>query len=85
LPPEILNRKKRGFEIPIQEWLGGEINRLLNSELFRKDYIENQGVFKYEGVHALIKSTNKKDFGDNIYLLWALIVFQYWWNKYLMK
>ena len=85
LPPEILNRKKRGFEIPIQDWLGGEINRILNSELFKKDYIENQGVFKYEGVHALIKSSNRKDFGDNIYLLWALVVFQYWWNKYLLK
>lgn len=85
LPEEILYRKKRGFEIPIQDWLGDKIGDLLDSKVFSKEFIEEQGIFKYDGVSDLIKIGKSKRFGDKIYLLWSLIVFQTWWNKYMVK
>ena len=33
LPPEILSRPKKGFGIPIAEWLKGRLNPLLNDML----------------------------------------------------
>lgn len=83
LPEEILYRKKRGFEIPIQLWLGDKIESMLNSEIFSEQFIEEQGIFKYDGIADLIKIGRSKKFGDKIYLLWSLIVFQSWWKKYM--
>lgn len=85
LPHEILYRKKRGFEIPIQAWLGDKIEDLLNSETFSKEFIENQGLFKHEGIKDLVKIGKSRNFGDKIYLIWSLIVFQTWWKKYMCR
>ena len=85
LPPEILYRRKKGFEIPIQEWLGDKIQEMLNSELFEKTFIEEQGVFDYDYIRRLVKSVNSYSFGDRIYLIWSLIVFQHWYKKYIVE
>ena len=29
------------------------------------------------------KNWNNPKFGDKIYLVWTLVIFQNWWNKYL--
>ena len=84
LPPEVLYRPKKGFEIPLQDWLGPQIAEIFNSELFSKDFIDEQGVFEYAGIKDLVKSVNSKRFGDKIYLVWSLIVFQHWWKKHMV-
>lgn len=82
LPNEILLRKKQGFEVPLQEWLGSEISALLDSDLFSQEYIEEQGIFQFEYINRLLKSVKSNDFGEKIYVLWSLIIFQYWHNKH---
>lgn len=84
LPEEIIDRPKRGFEIPLQEWLSEKISDLLNSEIFSESFIEEQGVFNYEGIRILLKKVENKNFGDKIYLVWSLLIFQNWWKKYML-
>lgn len=81
LPTEILNRNKKGFEIPLSEWLGDKISSILQSDLFSESFIEQQGIYDYEGVKNLIKRFGSNRFGDNMYLVWSLIIFQHWWKK----
>jgi asparagine synthase (glutamine-hydrolysing) len=85
LPKEILYRSKKGFEVPIQDWLSDEIEELFNSEMFSKDYIERQGLFNHNYIALLGKNLKNSDFGDKIYLVWSLLVFQYWWNKHMIE
>ncbi|MEO9533163.1 MAG: asparagine synthase (glutamine-hydrolyzing) [Crocinitomicaceae bacterium] len=85
LPPEILYRPKRGFEIPLQEWLGPQIADIFNSDLFSKEFIAEQGIFKMDGITDLVREVNSRRFGDNIYLVWSLIIFQHWWKKNMIE
>jgi asparagine synthase (glutamine-hydrolysing) len=82
LPDEILGRRKQGFEIPLQEWLGAEMEELLNSEIFSKSFIDEQNIFEYKAISKLVKTINSKTFGEKIYLVWSLIIFQHWYKKY---
>ncbi|MBD3638501.1 MAG: asparagine synthase (glutamine-hydrolyzing) [Crocinitomicaceae bacterium] len=84
LPPETLNRKKQGFEIPIQDWLGDEIQEVLSSDLFSKAFIEEQNLFNYGYVKDLCNSVKSKSFGEKIYVIWSLIIFQHWYKKYFL-
>lgn len=82
LPDSVLNRSKKGFEIPIKEWLDAEIIEILNGPLFNVEYIENQGLFNHDFIKELIQEWSSYQFGDRIYLIWTLIVFQYWWDRH---
>jgi asparagine synthase (glutamine-hydrolysing) len=37
LPPQFLNRKKRGFELPIESWLKGPLKKLLETKLSKSN------------------------------------------------
>jgi asparagine synthase (glutamine-hydrolysing) len=84
LPQEIFTRKKMGFEIPLQEWLGEKMKDIINGEMFGDSFIKEQGLFDKEYIKYLAKSVNNKTFGDKIYLLWSLIIFQNWYKKYIL-
>jgi len=83
LPEEILYRSKQGFEVPIQDWLSDEIEELLDSEMFSEEYVKGQGLFDHKYIALLGKNLKNSDFGDKIYLVWSLLVFQNWWNKHM--
>jgi asparagine synthase (glutamine-hydrolysing) len=80
LPREVIYRKKKGFGIPLANWIKDEL-RELTQDLLSKDKIKNQGVFNYDYIDRLLKEhfSGKK---DNRKLLWALMVFEMWHEKY---
>lgn len=83
LPQELYDRPKHGFEIPMLDWLRKELWGLINDDLLEKNFIEQQGIFDgntIENLKLKLKSNNPEDSHATI---WALIVFQYWWKKYI--
>ncbi|HBR56790.1 MAG TPA: asparagine synthetase B, partial [Blastocatellia bacterium] len=54
LPNEILNRPKKGFGIPVAEWLKGRLNSLLN-DMLAPERLRNHGLFDPDFVTKLIK------------------------------
>lgn len=82
LPESVVNREKSGFEIPIQAWLGEDIDRYLGGKLFSRDFLHDQGVFNPIFIEELKLIWNRPQFGDKIYIVWALLVFQSWWNRF---
>ncbi|MCC7454898.1 MAG: asparagine synthase (glutamine-hydrolyzing) [Crocinitomix sp.] len=81
LPASVFNRPKKGFEIPLKDWLGETLDAIFEGELFTKEYLARQGQFEWEYIQTLRKNWQKSSFGDSIYLVWALVVYQYWWNR----
>lgn len=81
LPKNIIYRKKKGFGMPIGEWLRGPLKPLLEDYL-SKDYIDKIGIFNYEYVSQIIaEHINGKK--DNRKQIWTLLVFAIWWRKWL--
>ncbi|MFD1552765.1 asparagine synthase (glutamine-hydrolyzing) [Putridiphycobacter roseus] len=83
LPPNILKRPKKGFEIPIFDWLKEELDLALKQDCFSATFIKRQNIFNYDYICDLQKKWHLGTVGDGIYLVWTLIVFQNWWQQYI--
>lgn len=81
LPPAIQKRPKWGFEMPIGAWLRKELHFLVD-EYLDKTRIQKQGLFNHEVIETLIAG-HMKERQDTSWLLWNLIVFQHWHERYM--
>lgn len=80
LPPEIRRRRKKGFGIPIAEWLRGPLRPFLDTYL-SAPYLRDQGLFRPEPVARLVQD-HLAGKADNRKPLWTLLVFQRWAERY---
>ena len=80
IPNYIINRKKQGFAIPVTKWLKYELKDTLLHYTSKK-YIEDQGIFQYDFVEKIVQNHLSEKW-DNKKLLWNLLVFQLWYEKY---
>ena len=78
LPKEILHRNKRGFQIPVAQWLRGRLRPLME-DLLAPDTLTAQGLFNPTAVRGLMDAhlSGKADLRKP---LWTLLVFQLWWH-----
>ncbi len=83
LPPELYKRPKHGFEVPLLKWFRTELKTTITHDLLSDSFIEEQGVFDLEGILHLKKKLFSSNPEDVHATIWALIVFQYWWKKYM--
>ena len=81
LPPSVHNRPKYGFEMPVGAWLRKELKFLID-EYLNRDLIKRQGIFNFEVIDELIKN-HMRSRRDTSWHIWNLIVFQYWYRKYM--
>jgi asparagine synthase (glutamine-hydrolysing) len=85
LPEELYKRPKHGFEVPLLKWFRNELKPLITDDLLSDAFIEAQGIFSVDEVRKLkakLFSANPEDIHARI---WGLIVFQYWWKKWMQK
>jgi asparagine synthase (glutamine-hydrolysing) len=83
LPKEILKRPKKGFGIPIAEWLKNRLNPLMH-DLLAPQRLKDQGFFDAEYVQKLIKE-HESGAASHHKQLWTLLVFQLWFDNFLKK
>jgi len=80
LPEEIIERKKKGFGVPIAKWVKGPLKELFG-DLLSYDRIKKEGFLNPDYVTALFQDhlSNKR---DNRKQLWTLLVWELWVNRY---
>jgi len=84
LPPEIYNRGKRGFEIPMLKWFREELHTYIFDDLLNEEFVKEQGLFDIEFINCMKKQLYSSAPGNIVEQLWVLIVFQHWYKKYFM-
>jgi len=84
LPAEILNRSKKGFEVPLLKWFNNELKDSLVNKYLNKTFIEQQELFNYTEIQNLLNQVFSKSPGDSAARVWALLVFQHWYQKYYL-
>jgi asparagine synthase (glutamine-hydrolysing) len=82
LPPRTLEKPKHGFEVPLLRWFRGGLRRLIEDDLLSDEFVSEQGVFEPDAVRRLKTRLFSGNPGDISPLVWALVVFQYWWKRY---
>ena len=74
IPDQIIDRKKQGFGVPVQEWFMGQLGQHARDILFefcrKTDYLDARVVEQYLQRR---RSTQ----------LWFLLNFALWWNQYI--
>jgi asparagine synthase (glutamine-hydrolysing) len=83
LPAALYNRPKKGFEVPLLEWMRDKLKTRILNEWLNRDMIESQGIFNYTTIQSLIKQLESSNPGDAPARIWGLIQFQNFYNKYM--
>jgi asparagine synthase (glutamine-hydrolysing) len=81
LPPEILNRRKQGFGVPLGTWFRGNLRQLFADTLLSSESLQ-RGYFQPLFVRQLVDEhvSGKR---DHTLRLWQLVVFEKWHQKYV--
>jgi asparagine synthase (glutamine-hydrolysing) len=81
LPDNIIERKKKGFGLPIANWINQDLKPLI-MELFERSKIEREGLFDHKYVNNLLQDHFSRR-ADNRKLIWTLMIFEAWREKWL--
>jgi asparagine synthase (glutamine-hydrolysing) len=76
IPPELLERPKHGFDIPLDAWLRQPLRSWM-LDLLNADEIRREGYLDASAVTALVDE-HLSGHGDHGYALWAVLMFQSW-------
>ena len=81
LPPEILEKKKMGFNPPLPQWITGELKPVIGQLLSAKT-IESRGIFRPDAVEKLVRE-HQQNRRDNALKIWALLMIEVWQRMYV--
>jgi asparagine synthase (glutamine-hydrolysing) len=81
LPPDILQRRKQGFGVPLDIWFRGNLRELFADTLLSPRALQ-RGYFQPSFVRRLV---NEHTGGrrDHSLRLWQLVVFEKWHEHYV--
>lgn len=78
-PKDFLNKSKKGFGVPVGDWLRGNLKNELLSYT-DKSFIDNQNIFHYKIILNLVKNHLERK-SDNTFRLWTFFCFQKWYKS----
>ena len=82
LPSPILQRSKKGFEVPLRKWFLHELKDEIENKWLSEEYIQHQQLFDYEKISLLLAKLKSANPGDTANQIWNLVVFNAWWFKF---
>jgi asparagine synthase (glutamine-hydrolysing) len=81
LPEAILNKPKRGFAVPVAQWLKEDLRGLL-LDAFEEKKIAREGIFDHRAISAMIREF-LADKSDTRKEIWTLFMFEMWYDKWM--
>jgi asparagine synthase (glutamine-hydrolysing) len=79
-PEGFLDKKKKGFEVPVGDWLRSGLRTELLGYI-EINFIQSQGIFNFENVSNLVHRHLEK-IEDNTFKVWTFFCFQKWYKSY---
>jgi asparagine synthase (glutamine-hydrolysing) len=83
LPAGIAERPKKGFGVPVAEWIKGELREAVQDELSR-ERLRHQGIFEPAAVERLL-AEHLSGRRDHRKQLWTLFMFQLWHRRWASR
>jgi len=80
LPPDIIERGKQGFVMPLTEWLAGRLAGELDEHLGASG-LARRGLFR-DGVLARLLGEHRRGKRNHAGRLWALLILERWFRRY---
>ena len=83
LSPKLYRREKHGFEVPLKKWFQNELYSYIFDDLLEPKKIEAQGILNIQEIAKYKLRLSQMQSGDITSTIWALIVFQHWYDRFL--
>jgi len=83
IPPENLRAPKKGFNVPLGGWMRTKLDRYFD-ELLPREYVRREGIFDYDYIQQL-REEHRRGRRDNAYELFAILIFDTWYRKYITR
>lgn len=80
VPKSLMEKGKKGFEAPLTHWFKGPLKEMRSTYL-SKTKLDKQGIFNSDAVNKLEVKAISRNAGDAPHTLWAILVFQVWYNR----
>ena len=81
VPRSMVERPKRGFAVPVKQWLATDLKPFVDEHL-APDRIARQGLFDPSMVGAYVKRLNAGDASVR-QRVWLLLAFQMWYQRWM--
>ncbi|MDQ3134624.1 MAG: asparagine synthase (glutamine-hydrolyzing) [Acidobacteriota bacterium] len=81
VPPFVTSRGKKGFGVPVAEWLKGRL-RPLARDLLSPARLKRHGLFD-AGYVARLQDEHERGHANHRKLLWTLLVFELWHESFI--
>jgi len=81
IPPRNLRAPKKGFNVPLGNWMRTKLDRYFD-ELLPRDYVRREGIFNHDYISHL-RDEHRLGRNDNGYELFAILIFDTWYRKYI--
>lgn len=78
-PKDFLNKSKKGFGVPVGDWLRSEL-RLELLSFIDKSFITRQNIFSFEVISKLVHN-HLDSRVDNTFRVWTFYCFQKWYKN----
>jgi asparagine synthase (glutamine-hydrolysing) len=80
VPPELVERPKKGFSVPLASWLRGPLREWAEHLLDRRR-LRSQGLFEAQPIRGMWHAhrTGRQDWST---VLWNVLMFQSWLDRY---
>lgn len=82
-PKDFLNKSKKGFGVPVGDWLRGDLKNELLSYIDKK-FVEKQDIFRFDVISNLVNSHLDRKI-DNTFRVWTFFCFQKWYKQIYEK
>ncbi len=81
LPPFVTKRGKKGFGVPVAEWLKVKL-RPLARDLLSPERVRRAGVFNPDYI-ARLQDEHERGIANHRKLLWTLLMFELWHESFI--
>lgn len=80
LPPDIINRPKRGFQVPLDMWFKGKLGVFAQDTLLSKRAL-NRNLFNQSVVADILHTHQRTNINNSTYI-WSLLTLELWFRQY---
>lgn len=81
LPQSIINRKKKGFGMPVAFWIKNQLKGHI-LDMLSESSIEKQGLFNYRYINKILHEHISSKINHHK-KIWTLFMFELWYQKYM--
>lgn len=80
VPKELIERPKKGFAVPLSEWLRGDLQSWAET-LLDRDRLKQEGVFDADKTYQVWQDFKQGCAGSE-HFIWSVLMFQLWHEKW---